>query len=233
MLKFHLCMLTILALYREGRNEMMIRGPKNVLVSMRKTQSYRETKMRLLQKLNVIEEVMNVSFGSDHHDDQERIWFKGYHVFTSKQEVVKRFLRGEPLSVFTLKGEKNKVHAAFSSGKRFTLQYLTLEYDRTRLHIQETGAHFCQFRLENHTGTDGKSHVSVVNSTNEELMDKVEYHALMLPYSNVLETFQRQYTLVYSDWDVLKCTGPNDKGIPQAEKRVFTDEYINNLSMNI
>ena len=87
--------------------------------------------------------------------------------------------------MFTLKGEMNKVHAAFSSGKRFNIQYLTLIYDQSRMHIQETGARYCQFTWESNRGTDGKNHVSVVDTTKEDLDKQIEHYALMLPYNNL------------------------------------------------
>ncbi len=101
------------------------------------------------------------------------------------------------------------------------------------MHIQETGAHYCQFTWESNRGTDGKNHVSVVDTTKEDLDKQIEHCALMLPYNNLSKIFQRQFTLIYSDWDVLRCNSRDQKGIPQLEKRVFTEEYINNISLNI
>ena len=52
--------------------------------------------------------------------------------------------------------------------------------------------------------------VSLVRKTSLNLFD----YSLLLPYSKMGFPFQRQFTLVYSDWDVLLC----DNNDPDSSK---------------
>ena len=61
---------------------------------------------------------------------------------------------------------------------------------------------FCRFECTNE--------VSSVEKTSLNLLD----YALMLPYSKMGFPFQRQFILVYSDWDVLLC----DNNDPDSSK---------------
>ena len=83
---------------REGRNERMIGRPKDILVAMRTKQSYRETKMILLQKLT------GVDFLSFTFDDVkgQRDWFSGIYKYHDEMEIVKEYVSGSPLTAFHL-----------------------------------------------------------------------------------------------------------------------------------
>ena len=72
--------------HREGRHERHIDRPKDVLVSMRKDQTYRETKMRLLQKLGGLELLVEVldELDEDVQTSGTRDWFDGFHRYKSK-----------------------------------------------------------------------------------------------------------------------------------------------------
>ena len=76
---------------------------------MRKCQLYREGKIRLLYKLTGME-FLNEEY-EDVHALRDR--YKGYHVFPNKSAVEKRFLKGDPLSCFSLDSRCNEVHVAF------------------------------------------------------------------------------------------------------------------------
>ena len=121
----------------EVRNERMINGPKQVLVSMRKDQGYRETKMRLLHKLVGLE-WLGLAFSGSSAD---RDWFKGYHIYKSQRDVL-----GRPLSCFIKKSGSSRVHIAYTDGTRSGVHYMTFEYKTTTLYKQETGVQFCEFR---------------------------------------------------------------------------------------
>ena len=74
--------------HREGRHERQIDRPKDVLVSMRKDQTYRETKMRLLQKLAGLELLVEVldELDEDVQTSGTRDWFDGFHRYTSQKK---------------------------------------------------------------------------------------------------------------------------------------------------
>ena len=60
------------------------------------------------------------------------------------------------------------------------------------------------------------------------LRSSIVSYALMLPFIKKNEITYQQYTLVYWDWDVLRCEdAEHKKGHPGAEKSVF--EHILNL----
>ena len=82
--------------HREGRHERQIDRPKDVLVSMRKDQSYRETKMWLLQKLarlELLEEVLD-ELDEDVKTIGTSDWFGGIHRYISKKSNCSNLCQG-------------------------------------------------------------------------------------------------------------------------------------------
>ncbi len=51
------------------------------------------------------------------------------------------------------------------------------------------------------------------------ICENVTVGAIMLPFKNENEKFQMQYSVTYSDWDVLRSNG--DKGLPQISYDIF------------
>lgn len=242
--------------YREGRDEMGIQGVKKVMVSMRRDQQYRKAKLRLIHKIKGLEFVRDgykswderPDFWGEESDAEESDdldeesdngetdissydngdWFKGYHVYRSRQEVMNRLQQGKPLSCFCLDGDKDskEVHVAFTQGEKrnVTVSYLTLMYDTDCSRI-ETGMHFCSFYIK---PAEGSSHQPMVTRIEKKELKPVDY-ALMLPYianssaSSTDEDFFQQYTLVYSDWEVLRCTGGQVKGRVPLDEQLFRE----------
>jgi hypothetical protein len=88
---------------REGRNELQIGHVKDVLVSMRRTQSYQETKMRLLQKL------FGMTWLGDAFEDEEkdpREWFNGSFRYHDYEEIVDLYVKGSPISCAASKADQ-------------------------------------------------------------------------------------------------------------------------------
>jgi hypothetical protein len=213
---------------REAKDERQIDRPKDVLVSMRKDQQYRETKMRLLQKLHGIELLASSYKGKS----DERHWFKGYHVYKSRAQVIDRLQERKPLSCFCLGNESPQVHVAFCEEEQRgkTVSYFTLNYDTTTFQ-EETGVQFCPFVINTNRGT----HVpAVTRTTKEELRTEISNYALMLPLivnssaNSMEEDVADQYTLVYSDWEVLRCTDEQKK-----KGRVALDKPLFKRVLNI
>ena len=200
---------------------------------MQKDQQYKETKMRLLHKLKGLDLVADSFDRLDGISPAERHWFKGYHVFSSRAEVLQRFEQGKPLSCFCLDRNTAEVHVAFTEDETrgSTISYLTFTYDTTN-NIVETGVHFCHFVLK--TGA-GQVHEPALVSNIEmsALRPKIVDYALMLPYivnhrdlSSKEDVFN-QYTMIYSDWEVLICKG-NEGNVDNVQRkgRVPLDEQL-------
>ena len=206
----------------EGRNERMIEGPKQVLVSMRKDQGYRLTKMRLLHKLVGLE-WLALAY---HRAGADRDWFKGYHIYNTQYEVLDRFQSGRPLSCFSKEEGSSRVHVAYTDGSG--VSYITFKYETTSYYKEETGVQFCKF------STVHDEHRNLVVETvkqHSDLVGVIATYAIMLPYKNDKHKFMEQYTLIYHDWDVLVCN-TNDgklKGIPFLQKSLFSQEYIQQI----
>lgn len=209
---------------REAKDENGIHNPKSVLVAMRKDQTYRETKLRLLHKL------FGIKVLSDNYDntpDGERDWYIGYHVYESKSEVISRETNGKSISCFCTNNEKGEVHVAFYDGeeRNVTISYLTFAYNTTRCVVQDTGVHFCSFVFKKE---DNSNNAKVTRVGKKNFRSSIVSYALMLPFITKVEITYQQYTLVYWDWDVLRCEdAEHKKGHPGAEKSVF--EHILNL----
>jgi len=213
----------MLTVNREAKDEKQIAGPKAVLVSMRKDEQYRETKMRLLHKLVGIESIAS-SFNDEEGDD-ERHWFKGFHVYPSRDEVLSKFQKGEPLSCFCLNKEDEHalVHVAYKDQEKRdkTVSYLTFGYDISKV-TNDTGIEFCPFTIKQEKNS---VHAAVSRVEKDELRKDIASYALMLPYktkNGAGDSFQK-YTLIYSDWEVLRCCGDlhANKGRVPVHESVF------------
>ena len=103
---------------------------------------------------------------------------------------------------------KHYCHVAFTRGEseqrgdEHEVTFLSFHYPTLQMNTHETGMQFCRFECTNE--------VSSVRKTSLNLLD----YSLMLPYSKMGFLFQRQFTLVYSDWDVLLC----DNNDPDSNK---------------
>ena len=212
---------------REGNDERQIEQVKAILIAMRKDVLYRQTKMRLLQKLTGIE-----LLAGDYNDNNtERDWFKGYHVFQSSAEVMRKLMAGEALSCFcTTESNGNEVHVAFCGGEnQEEISYLTIQYDVNDFTQTETGVHFCKFTL---LQDDTTSRAPMVRKMKKkDLKPLICNYALMLPYMKKGMPFCQQFTLVYEDWEVLIIhNGEKVKGRTAVDWETFlhiaTNEWI-------
>lgn len=217
-------------LVREGRDERQIGGPKAVLDSMRKTQTFRESKMMLLHKCNgldLLDGRINAN-GTRH-------WFQGFHVYPNMRDVLRRIVRGDPISCFSTSETETEVHVAFTEGEHrsTTVSYMTLSYDTTRNFAMDTGVHFCSFIPKKEHAS---RRVAVKRAEREELRSAVVGYALMLPRIHKQHPYvvkspaqgtvdeQHQFTLVYWDWEVLRCTDEGKtKGPVKADGKLFLE----------
>ena len=182
------------ALIREARDENAIRGPKSVLWKLRKNPQYFAGKLLILQQQRVLD-ILNRS------DDASDCRYHGYFVFPSKEDVTNRFASGEPLSCFCLDHNHNEVRVAYHTRKRkdraWCINYLTYSCTQ-QFKTFETGVIFRRFDYKEEN-TKCKDEMTITD------------YAIMLPYFKAGSDFQRQFTLVYSDWTVLTRASQNGK----------------------
>lgn len=193
---------------------------------MRTTQSYRETKMRLLQKLT------GIDFLKQAFDDQSegRAWYNGAHRYSTLEEVVERFVHGKPISCFLGK-EEGVFHVCIFNESWTSLKYVTLEAILSCLATRMCGVHFCAFQFWKNLSSNNVL-VSTIDKT--ALDDIVESYALMLPFKKDDMSFESQFTLIYDDWDVLLCQdGHCKKGPPIPDEFVFDDEHLGYLNEHL
>ena len=202
----------------EAREENSIRSPKAILYGMQKNQEYREYKLRLLHKLNGFDTLMYAF--PEIHTRESVSRYKGYHVFESSEYIKQRHKAGKPLSCFTLDGEIDTVCVAFHGGYIIdddgddVVHYLTFKYKTGGIMDDKvSGVHYCGFQ----EGTE-------MTIKKEELSTRIDDYALMLPLIAIGKRFVKQFTLVYSDWRVLRTDNQeNNKGIPCIDRGLFGD----------
>ena len=183
-----------LALHREAKDERQIGQAKQVLVAMRKTQSYRNTKLRLIHKRSGMKWLEQDGFCISPNCQGEH-WFRGYTVYSSAEQVKDLLSSGKPVSCFSLDGDHKSVHIAFrqKETRHVTVSYLTLKSEQART-VQNTGTHFCPFEIAETTLNKEKAQLNVTD------------YAIMLPLTcGTSSCDSGLYTLVYSDWHVLRC----------------------------
>lgn len=169
----------------------------------------------MLHKLNGLGMLYRMADGPSDKDDR----YHGYFVFPSKKEVKKRFKSGKPLSCFCLDGNRSEVHVAFKNKIKdgeHDISYLTFHCRHGHLNTYETGVFFCKFESTGTRTLDSKAEMNITD------------YALMLPYVKDGYPFQQQFTLIYSDWQVLVHGSKNDEAI---KGNVTVDrELFNKLS---
>ncbi len=74
----------------------------------------------------------------------------------------------------------------------------------------ESGMYFCKFSQDVALAT---------SSPRQYICENITVGAIMLPLAKTNEQFQMQYSVIYSDWDVLRSNG--DKGLPQISYDIF------------
>ena len=145
-----------------------------------------------------------------------REWYRGYHCFDSKKVVLDRFNTGEVLSCFVLNHDYGTVHVAYRDaatckGGGDDLAFASFTYSTISLSCQVSGVQFCKFHCSKESTTAKKQELNITD------------HAILLPYiqSKRDRVFQKQFTLIYSDWEVLRCDGQGKKGIVSIDNRNF------------
>ena len=169
---------------------------------MRKSTSYFEGKLRLLYKMKGLNSLYDKYKESIQYDTRV-LQLKMFYTFSTREYVTESFQVGKPLSCFCLNNNYHKIHVAVALGDCLenkkegdNFAYLTFHYNVEQMYRFEAGVHFCQFELDQEPTTANRSSLNFTD------------YAVMLPFKNK-GTFCDQYTLIYSDWEVLICDSDN------------------------
>jgi len=197
------------------------------MVSMRRTQSFRETKLRLLHKLAGIEWLSDL-FTDD--EPSARDWFKGSFRYESWKEILGRYASGQPISCAASVDNDRHFHICYYAGDYEAMNYVTVEALPAANFVEVMGVIFCRFEF---VAEDGKVKVHTVSK--KDFKHRISSHALMLPYKRVGENFQNNFTLVYHDWDVLacNCASMSMKGHPVPARGVWSQEHLDYLTNSV
>ena len=175
-----------LALHREAKDERQIGQAKQVLVAMRKSQSYRNTKLRLIHKRSGMKWLEQDGFHIS-PDCQGENRFRGYTVYSSAHSVMDLLSSGKPVSCFSLDGDHQSVHIAFKEKETrdVTVSYLTLKSKLVRI-VQNTGTHFChscpttqRFVVVSQQKQPIQHHTQIAIQTRKQIIDTHTYNEIL------------------------------------------------------
>ena len=203
-----------LRFYWEGNRERFIQSVKKVLDSLRKTQTYLQSKLTLLHKLTTLEwmqhRLENIqTFNEAMPDEHAKVHYNLFHTHDSIDAIMSRFSRGDVISGFFLPNTPREVHVAFKKG-RHEIEFLSFGFTAQLLAVSVCGLHYCKFHL---------IEAQPIQATKHTIRSMTMVGALMLPYISSND-FINQYTIVYSDWDVLKFNG--EKNLPQIHTELHS-----------
>lgn len=195
--------------HREAKEENGIRKPKSILHAMTTDPSYFEPKMRLLQTITGLD-FLEEEFTSEENRIERNDSVVGYKIFDSLDTVTNRFEKGKSLSCFCINNRRDEVYIAFKVPKQpfedITYVTVKVKYEEK----EEAGVHFRRFEIQQGTNKIKRGSPSITD------------FAIMLPfwYKN---HFNRQYTLIYSDWDVMRNDLDVGKGPTPVSQSLFAD----------
>ena len=174
---------------REAREENAIRTPKSVLPRLKKDISFLKAKLTLLHKM----------FGLDclakslEEDEKNEYKYKGYHTYSSHEEITDLFRSGRPISGFCLDNNYDRIHVAYNRHKDM-VSYTTFTFKKKDLIQESCGVQYCRFYPSGEELTVSLSTL------------KVSAYGMMLPFKKKND-YACQFTIIYSDWEVLICNG--------------------------
>ena len=172
---------------REAREENAIRTPKSVLPRLKKDISFLKAKLTLLHKM----------FGLDclakslEEDEKNEYKYTGYHTYSSHEEITDLFRSGRPISGFCLDNNYDRIHVAYNRHKDM-VSYTTFTFKDEDLPHESCGVYYDRFY---HSGEE---------LTASESTLKISAYGMMLPFKKNKD-YARQFTIIYSDWEVLIC----------------------------
>ncbi len=144
-----------------------------------------------------------------------------FWVCRSKDEIVNRLNLGRAISGVFIDKPKfhEKIIAVFGTGKK-TVGLAVLKIHKNERKDKIMGLHFCKLTLEDHEQSP--------EATYNALQELSGIGALALPLkkmnSNSNDSFQQQFTVIYSNWMVLGQNG--EINMPRVDKSLFCLEDV-------
>lgn len=142
-----------------------------------------------------------------------------FYIFRCKSEVMRRYTEGKSLSCFVMDNDPSSVHVAYYDKNDRScnqLSYVTFTYNTILSTIKESGVHFCKFIPEEKHSFQDRNAINITDN------------AIMLPYfreqmNHGPRLYQCQYTLIYSDWEVLRIDLHKRKGPATANCKEISE----------
>ena len=187
--------------YWEGTKERYIHLIKRTLLNMRKAQSYMASKLIEVHRSNVLDWIMMKFEDVPQSTNPKRECL--FHTYASKEAIIHEFNAGRIVSGYYHNDYPRHVIVAFRQAEKM-LGLVALRADIGVDEEQESGMYFCKF-----TEDVGLAAVRY----KEHIHCNVKIGAMMLPLTKSNQDFRMQYSVIYSDWDVLRANG--DKNLPE------------------
>jgi hypothetical protein len=193
--------------YWDGSRERYIHLIKKKLVNMRHTSSFMSSKLTEVHQSNVLDWIMHdldppVTASTVSHNTV-------FYTYASKAMIMDNLKGGKIISGYYHPQYPKHVIVAYREANKM-LGLIALHADIGINEQYESGMYFCKF---------SEDMPLAASSPRQYICENVTVGAIMLPFINSNEEFQMQYSVIYSDWDILKSNG--DKGLPQISYDIF------------
>ena len=201
--------------YWEGTKERFIGSVKKVLKSMRKSTSYFERKLVVIQKLNLMEWKKNTlrnPKNARRKDDS-----KMYHRYDSLELVQQILQKGQVISGFQLQNREDWIFIAYGPRGR-NMNVIPLIPIEEQSGVLQSGLVYRKYQLDV---------TKKVDMQRKELWEeRMEHYCLLLPYVRQEILFGQQYAVVFHDWDVMNAEWK--KALPRICNTLFEHDVISN-----
>ena len=185
--------------YWEGSRERYIQTVKCVLVSMRKTTSYFEKKLGLIQKLNIMNWLRD-DIRTKHTNEPDN-GLTGFYRYQDLTVVRKDIESGEVISAFTFDEGQKDFFVAYGRENE-SVNCCRITYSVNPRDMRECGLVYRKCIM-------GEGEMTLKFS---DLRETVKSCCLLLPFHETNHVFDGLFGVVFDDWDVINFLG--DKGLP-------------------
>ncbi len=193
--------------YWEGTREQYIHLIKRQLTNMQRTYTFMSSKLTEIHQSNVLDWIMHNLDPPQPVSSNPRNGL--FHTYSSIEIIINHFMSGKIISGYHHpQYPKHMIVAYWQADKMLGL--VALQADIGVDEQYESGMYFCRFSEAVALATSSPRHYINENMT---------VGAIMLPLTKTNEQFLMQYSVIYSDWDVLRSNG--DKGLPQISYDLF------------
>jgi hypothetical protein len=193
--------------YWEGTRERYIHLIKRQLTNMRRTYTFMSSKLTEVHQSNVLDWIMH---NFDPVESVSSYASNGlFHTYCSMEAILNNVTTGKIISGYHHPQYPRHVIVAYREADKM-LGLVAFQANIGVDEQYESGMYFCRFSEVRELAT---------SSPRQYINENVTVGAVMLPLAKTNQQFQMQYSVIYSDWDVLKSNG--DKGQPQMSYDLF------------